>query len=94
MGERLLPDPASKDDVIVIDVSDGLVELKQLLGQYYQAHLSELKNLKIYISHFMDSMKQWGSNGGLERDQHCGIFSPTNWKNLDGSLKIKTYSIM
>ena len=94
LGERLLPDPASKDDVIVIDVSDGLVELKQLLGQYYQAHLSELKNLKIYISRFMDSMKQWGRNGGLERDQYCDIFSPTNWKNLDGSLKKKTYSIM
>ena len=46
LGERLLPDPASKDDVVVIDASDGLVELKQLLGQYYQAHLSGLKNLK------------------------------------------------
>ena len=55
-----------------------IVELKQLLGQYYQAHLSELKNLKIYISRFMDSMKQRGRNGGLERDQYCDIFSPTN----------------
>ena len=37
----------------------------------------------------MDSMKQWGRNGGLEWDQYCGIFSPTNWKNLDGSLNKK-----
>ena len=37
----------------------------------------------------MDSMKQWGRNGGLERDQYCNIFSPTNWKNLDSSLKKK-----
>ena len=32
-------------------------------------------------------MKQWDRNGGLEMDQYCDIFSPTNWKNLDGSLE-------
>ena len=37
----------------------------------------------------MDSMIQWGRNGGLEREQYCEFFSPTNWRNLDGSLKKK-----
>ena len=89
LGEKLLPDPADEDDVLVIDVSDGFADLKNLLGQYYQPHLNELKNLKKNISCFMDSMKQWGRYGGLERDQYCNIFSPTNWKNLDSSLKKK-----
>ena len=89
LGEKLLPDPASKHDALVNDVSDGFADLKNLLGQYYQAHLNELKNLKTNISPFMDSMKHWGRNGGLERDQYYDIVSHTNWKNLDGSLKKK-----
>ena len=60
LGEKLLPDPAAKDDALVIDASDGFAELKSLLGQYYQPHLNELKNLKKNISRFMESMKQWG----------------------------------
>ena len=87
LGEKLLPDPSGKDDALDVDVCDGFADLKHLLGQYYQAHLNELKNLKKNISRFMDSMKQWGRNGGLERNQYCDIFSPTNWKNLDDSLK-------
>ena len=59
-GEKLLPDPAGEDDALAIDVSDGFADLKNLLGQYYQPHLNELKNLKKTNSHFMDSMKQWG----------------------------------
>ena len=73
----MLPDPALKDDALVIDLSDGFPDLINLLGQYIQAHLNELKNLKNNISRFMVSMKQWGRNGGLERDQYCDIFSPT-----------------
>ena len=46
LGEELLPGPAGKDDALVVDVSDGFTYLKILLGQYYQAHLNELKNLK------------------------------------------------
>ena len=46
LGEKLLPDPAGKDDSLVIDVSDGFADHKNLLGQYYQAHLNELQNLK------------------------------------------------
>ena len=44
-GRKLLPDPAGEDDALVIDVSDGFADLKNLLGQYYQPHLNELKNL-------------------------------------------------
>ena len=66
-----------------------MADLKNFLGQYYQPHLNELKNLKKNVSRFMDSMKQWGRNGGLERDEYCDIFSPIKWKNLVGSLKKK-----
>ena len=88
LGEKLLPDPKDgKDDSLTIDVCDGFADLKNLFGQHYQAHLVELISLKKNNSRFMVTMKKWGKETCLDRDQYCEIFSPSNWKNLDNSVK-------
>ena len=92
LGEKLLPDPKDgKDDSLTIDVCDGFADRKNLFGQHYQAHIVELKSLKKINSRFMVKMKNWGKEACFDRDQYCEIFSPSNWKNLDNSVK-KTYN--
>ena len=70
---------------------DGFADLKNLFGQHYQAHLVELKSLKKNNSRFMVTMKNWGKEACLERDQYCEIFSPLTGKNWITLLK-KTYN--
>ena len=66
---------------------DGFADLRNLFGQHYQAHLVEVKSLKKNNSRFIMTMKNWGKEACLDRDQYCEVFSPSNWRNLDNSVK-------
>ena len=88
-GLDLLPDPEGRNNDTSVTVSAGFIHLKNLYGDHYQAHLSELKPLQKNIKNFLNTMKEWGKNNCSERNEYCNIFSPINWKNLEDLVKKK-----
>ena len=52
-----------------------------------------MNSLKKNNSRFAMTIKNWGQEACLDRDQYCEIFSPSNWKNVDDSVK-KTYNYL
>ena len=57
----LLPNPDENNNALV-GVKARFIELKTFYGEYYQAHLMELKPLQKNIKAFTGTMKEWGRN--------------------------------